>query len=82
MATKKRWYRVTREWSVLMQSVSYVEASSVDEACRLALADDDFDDQEICADSDGPTYIQQIVSGGREYMVPDKYSGAPAEAQK
>lgn len=81
MAKKKQWYRVTREWTVVMQSVSHVEASGVEEACRLALADDDFDDQEICDDSDGPTYIGHIVSGGRDYMVPDKYSREQAEAR-
>lgn len=81
MAKKKKAYRVTREWTVIMESVSYVEASSVEEACRLALADEDFDDQEICEGSDGPTYIAHIVSGGREYMVPDKYSSEQAEAR-
>jgi hypothetical protein len=53
----KHEYRVEREWVVTMSSVAYVVASSPEEACDLAM-DEDYDDQTICDDSDGPTKYQ------------------------
>lgn len=77
---KKQTYSVTREWTVIMCSTVEVEASSVQEACELALDycdeydNDGYEDQEIAADSDGPTYIGSVAdSNGRELPVPQKY---------
>ena len=77
---KKQTYRVTREWTVIMCSTVEVEASSIREACELALdycdeeGNDGYEDQEIAADSDGPTYIGYVTdSNGFELPIPTKY---------
>lgn len=68
-------YRVRREWTVVMESYVEVEATDAAAACRAALAIDDYDDQRIADDSDGPTYIGRIECGGREVAVPVDYNG-------
>ena len=70
---KKREYEVTRYWTVEMRSVAYVKASSVEEACELALEDEDYSDQEICDGSDGETTIGSVECEGEECEVPDRY---------
>ena len=75
MATKKKTYRIRREWTVVMESWIEVEADSVEAACRAARANDDYDDQRIADDSDGPTYIGRIECGGRELLVPADFNG-------
>ena len=59
--TAKKQYRVARYWPVEYRSYAYVQASSPEEAARLALEDDDYSDQESCDGSDGPTEIGAIV---------------------
>lgn len=54
-------YHVDRCWTVDYKSTCVVHAASVEEAARLALADDDFDDAESCDGSEGPTEIWRIV---------------------
>ena len=78
MATKAKTmktYRIRREWTVVMESYVEVEATDARAACAAALAIDDFDDQRIADDSDGPTYIGRIECGGREVTVPVEYNG-------
>jgi hypothetical protein len=75
MATKKKTYRIRREWTVVMESWIEVEADSVEAACAAAVANDDYDDQRIADDSDGPTYVGRIECGGREITVPVRYDG-------
>lgn len=72
-----RTYRVRREWTVIMESWVTVRAESAEAACRLALADDDFDDQRIADDSDGPTYIGKIERRGLDVAMPPGYPGEP-----
>jgi hypothetical protein len=76
MATKKKTYRIRREWTVVMESYIEVEADSVAAACAAAVADDDYDDQRIADDSDGPTYVGRIECDGRELVVPPAFNGA------
>jgi hypothetical protein len=71
--TKKKTYRVYRYWPVEMRSVAIVQASSVEEACRLALEDEDYSDAEICDGSDGATDIGRIECDGDELVVPDEF---------
>lgn len=59
--TEKREFRVYRYWPVEYRSVAHVTASTPEEAARLALEDDDYDDQESCDSSDGPTEVGMIV---------------------
>lgn len=59
--TAKREFQVTRYWPVDYRSIAYVQASSPEEAARLAMEDDDFDDQEACDGSDGDTEIGTII---------------------
>ena len=68
----KKTYLVRREWTVIMESWAEVQANSVEEACEAAM-DEDFDDQEIAPDSDGPTYISKIECEGKELDVPKEY---------
>lgn len=70
-------YRVRREWTVVMESWVTVRAESAEAACRLALADEDFDDQSIAEGSDGPTYIGKIERRGLEVAMPPGYPGVP-----
>jgi hypothetical protein len=70
---KKREYSVTRYWPVEMRSVAYVKASSVEEACRLALEDEDYSDAEICDGSDGETTIGTVEWDDGECDAPDSY---------
>lgn len=60
-ATEKKQYRVARYWPVEYRSYSFVQASSPEEAARLALDDDDYSNQESIDGSDGPTEIEEIV---------------------
>jgi len=55
-----------------MDSWAEVQAESVEKACEAAM-DEDFDDQEIVSDSDGPTYISKIECEDEEIEVPKKY---------
>lgn len=71
--SKKKTYHVYRYWPVEMRSIATVEASSVEEACRLALEDDDYSDAEICSDSDGDTEIGMIKCDGEELVIPDEF---------
>jgi hypothetical protein len=57
----KREFQVYRYWSVDYRSIAYVNARTVEEAIKLAEDDEDFDDQESCDGSDGPTEIGQII---------------------
>jgi hypothetical protein len=72
MATKQqtRTYRIRREWTVVMESWIEVEAENVEAACAAAMQGDDYDDQEIAADSDGPTYIGAVERDGDALEVP------------
>lgn len=72
-AAKKKTYHVYRYWPVEMRSIAVVEASSVGEACRLAMEDDDYSDAEICDGSDGPTEIGMIECDGRRMVAPENY---------
>jgi hypothetical protein len=72
-AAKKKTYHVYRYWTVEMKSIASVEASSVEEACRLAMEDDDYSDAEICDGSDGPTEIGMIECDGDELEVPENF---------
>ena len=76
MATKRKTYRIRREWTVVMESWIEVEADSVEAACAVAVANDDYDDQRIADDSDGPTYIGRIECDGREVPVPVMFNEA------
>jgi hypothetical protein len=57
----KREFQVVRYWPVEYRSIAYVQASSPEEAARLAMEDDDYDDQESCDGSDGDTEIGTIT---------------------
>lgn len=59
--TAKREFHVVRYWPVEYRSIAHVQASSPEEAAKLALEDDDFDDQESCDGSDGDTEIGTII---------------------
>jgi hypothetical protein len=63
MATKKkmREFKVYRYWPVEYRSIAWVTAATADEAARLALEDDDYDDSESCDGSDGPIEIGKII---------------------
>lgn len=66
---KKRIFRVVRYWPVEYRSVAEVEASSIEEACRLALEDDDYSDAEACDGSEGPTEVgtvYEVMADGSE----------------
>lgn len=66
---KKRIFRVVRYWPVEYRSIAEVEASSVEEACRLALEDDDYSDAEAVDGSDGPTEVgtvYEVMDDGEE----------------
>lgn len=61
MATKRQ-FKVYRYWPVEYRSVAWVEATTAEEAGRLALEDDDdYSDAESCDGSDGPTEIGKII---------------------
>lgn len=73
--SKLREFHVYRYWPVEYRSIAVVQARSPEEAARLGLEDDDYDDQESCDGSDGPTEIGRIVEitpdGGEvEHPVP------------
>ena len=72
MATKQkmREFKVYRYWPVEYRSIAWVKATTPEEAARLALEDDDYDDQEIAPDSDGPTYIGAVERDGDALEVP------------
>jgi hypothetical protein len=70
MTTKLKTYRVRREWTVVMESWVEVEAESVEAACAAAIADDNYDDQRVADDSDGPTYIGAVERDGDALTVP------------
>jgi hypothetical protein len=59
--TANREFQVVRYWPVEYRSIAYVQASSPEEAAKLALEDDDYDDQESCDGSDGDTEIGTII---------------------
>lgn len=59
--TAKREFQVVRYWPVEYRSIAHVQASSPEEAARLAMEDDDYSDQESCDGSDGPTEIGTIT---------------------
>lgn len=78
MAKNTQTYRVVREWTTVVQSVSYVEASSVEEACELGLDDDDFNDQETVDGGDGPTYVARVEDArGDELVIPERFRNDP-----
>ena len=57
----KKQFKVYRYWPVDYRSIAYVEAESVEEACRIALEeDDDYSDAESCDGSEGPTEVGQV----------------------
>lgn len=73
---KTNEYRVYRYWTVEYRSIAYVQASSPEEAAKLALEDDDYSDSAAVDGSEGPTEIGQIVEikqSGREveHVVPE-----------
>jgi hypothetical protein len=70
MTTKLKTYRVRREWTAVMESWVEVEAESVEAACAAAIADDNYDDQRVADDSDGPTYIGAVERDGDALEVP------------
>lgn len=53
-------FRVVRYWPVDYSSTVWVDAETVEEACRLALENDDYSDSEACDGSDGPTEIGAV----------------------
>jgi hypothetical protein len=59
--TAKREFQVARYWPVEYRSIAYVQASSPEEAARLAMEDDDYGDQESCDGSEGDTEIGTIT---------------------
>jgi hypothetical protein len=67
MATKKqteavREFKVYRYWPVEYRSIAWVQATTPEEAARLALEeDDDYSDAESCDGSDGRTEIGRII---------------------
>lgn len=61
MKTQKRRFRVYRYWPVEYCSIVEVEASSPEEASRLALENDDYSDQESVDGSDGPVEVGRVV---------------------
>ena len=74
-------YRIRREWTVVMESwVFDVEADSLEAACEIAIGGD-YDEQQIAADSDGPTYIGRIVDDatGLAVDVPPAFCEEVAE---
>lgn len=58
---KTRTFRVYRYWPVEYCSVAEVEASSIEEAKRLAMEDDDYSDAEAVDGSDGPTEVGKVI---------------------
>jgi len=66
-------YRVQRCWTVVCSSYCEVEAKNKVEACRLAMEDQDYSDQEICDGSDGSTWIDSIEADSEELTVPKPY---------
>jgi hypothetical protein len=74
MAKKLKTYRVRREWAVVMESYTEVEAESVEAACAAAIEDDNYDDQQIAEGSDGPTYIGAVERDGDDLRVPYHYT--------
>lgn len=74
-----RTYRVRRSWTVTMESWCEVEAGNAAEACRLALDEDDYDDQEIADGSDGPTRIDAIELDGERIAVPEGFGEEDGE---
>jgi hypothetical protein len=70
MAKKLKTYRIRREWTAVMESYIEVEAESVEAACAAAIEDDNYDDQRVADDSDGPTYIGAVERDGESLVVP------------
>jgi hypothetical protein len=69
--TAKREFQVNRYWPVQYRSTAYVQASSPEEAARLAMEDENYDNQESCDGSDGDTEIgtiHEITPDGREIV--------------
>jgi hypothetical protein len=56
-----REFKVYRYWPVEYRSIAWVKATTPEEAARLALEDDDYDDAESCDGSDGPTEIGKVI---------------------
>jgi hypothetical protein len=59
------------------------EAASIDEACRLAIDDDDWSDEKRDYESAGETYVTGIWAGesaaycGAAQSIPSHYAGTP-----
>ena len=87
MATKKhaqktQTYTVRIEWPVTYYCDTTVEASSPEEAARLAMADPDYDNQRSY-DESGDSTVEGVCEGG-DYSYEDRIevdaaSGEPAE---
>lgn len=61
-------YRVQRVWTVEMESWCEVDADDSEQAKQLALEVDDYDDQRIMGDSDGPTEIGNVKELEETYV--------------
>jgi hypothetical protein len=60
--TTTREFKVYRYWPVEYRSIAWVQATTPEEAARLALEeDDDYSDAESCDGSDGRTEIGRII---------------------
>lgn len=73
MPARKKTYYIDRQWTVILSSTIEVEATSVKEACELAL-EADYDNQEILDGSDGETWIESVECNGKLVSVPDEYA--------
>lgn len=61
-------YRVQRVWTVDMESWCEVDADDSEQAKQLALEVDDYDDQRIMDNSDGPTEIGDVEELEERYV--------------
>ena len=71
--TKLQTYSIRREWMVTYCSYTKLKASSVEEACKLALEADDYGDQESMDGGDSGTWIGRIECNGMRVDVPSGY---------
>lgn len=67
-------YRVRREWTVVYCSYVEVEARNKVEACKLAMQDEDYSDQESMDCSDSATWIGSIECDWKELVVPEQFT--------
>lgn len=76
MKKKLKTYTVRCEWPVTYYCDTTVEASSPEEAARLAMEDPDYDSQDSYDDS-GDTYVAGVSEGEDFDSIRDMGSGVP-----